>query len=644
MSLYGSAYFGSVQPRIAVYIRGMLLKLFTNYSLPRWLVFASDMVFLLLIFLLTYLLRYNFRISDFDPAKAVQQGLIVVSVYGFWELILRSYAGLIRHTTIIDLFNVLLSAGISAFFLVSFTILSRNSILPDLLDIPLSIILIHFVTATLFLFLIRILIKLFFQLSCSNGTKKNVLIYGAGDLGVIVKRIIDSDIRGIFRIYAFIDGKRALQGKKLNGIPVFAPDALTHEFISRSRAKVLVLALKETTPAEKSKILMRAVDLGLEVLESPPVDSWMNGQMNVKQLRKVDPADLLGRDPISLDLELIARGLEGKTILVTGAAGSIGSEIVRQLARFRPGEVILVDQAETPMFHIGNELKSFNRSLNFRLILADVTNAAKMEKIFADHRPSVVFHAAAYKHVPLLEENVHEAIRVNAGGTNIIADLAISHGAGKFVLISTDKAVRPANIMGATKRLCEIIVREKSIIQGETQFVITRFGNVLGSNGSVIHEFYRQIEQGGPVRVTHPEITRFFMTIPEACQLVLQAGFMGKGGEIYVFDMGEQVKIVDLANNMIRLSGFEPGREIQLEFTGLRPGEKLYEELLYEEEKVLPTYNPKIRIAAPENGVTVINPSQIMDRLNNLYSYTEAQLKSFLFDEVLKENGDHCRY
>jgi len=568
-----------------------------------------------------------------------------VTIYAVFELLFRSYSGLIRHTTIIDIFIVFIATSSSLIVLLGLTLLGRKMGWSVTFNIPISIILIHYVTITLLLFFVRIIIKIGFQLLSTSGSKKNVLIFGAGDMGVIVKRLINSDIKASYQISGFLDFNRKLQGKKLNGIPVFNPDVLNSAFLLKHKIDTLILALENISPKRKSEIIRTAMDLDLKILETPAVDKWLNGQLHIGQIQKVKISDLLGRDPIKLNLELIGKGLKGKTILVTGAAGSIGSEIVRQLARFMTRKVVLIDQAETPMFHLGNELNDKFSNMKFQLLLADVTNYEKMECIFQEFHPDIVFHAAAYKHVPLMEENPHEAIRVNVGGTKIIAELSVKYGVTKFVMISTDKSVNPSNVMGASKRLCEMIIQSRAQQTGmKTQFVITRFGNVLGSNGSVIPIFSKQIEEGGPVTVTHPEVTRYFMTIPEACELVLEAGFMGKGGEIFIFDMGKQIRIADLANHLIQLSGLIPGKDIQIVYTGLRPGEKLYEELLSGNENSIPTHNQKINIAQIEKVDCKEVLLKIDDLLKNLYTKSPQQVVEFIRDMVPEYKSDNGKY
>ena len=530
---------------------------------------------------------------------AVEQAILVAIVYCVFELIFRSFAGLIRHTTIRDIFNVLLTTTSAVIVLLVFTFVGNISEWNSVFNLPRSVLVIHYVTINAFLFISRISVKMFFEMvSVRPANKKNVIIYGAGALGVVVSRVISSDTENDYNIVAFLDGNKKLQRKILSGVPVFSPEKLTSSFLEKNKVKTMIFAINDIAPSRKSDIYREAVDMGLEVLQLPVISDWLNGTFDVRQLKKIRVQDLLSREPIQLNMKRIADGLRERTILVTGAAGSIGSEIVRQLTRFNVGKLVLVDNAETPMFNLENELQEHFAHAPVRTILGDVTDQARMEGVFRDYRPDYVYHAAAYKHVPLMEQNPYEAVRVNVGGTTIMTNLAVKYGVEKFVMVSTDKAVNPTNVMGASKRTCEQILRSRSSLEGNTtQFVITRFGNVLGSNGSVIPIFRRQIEEGGPVTVTHPDITRYFMTIPEACQLVLEAGFMGSGGEIFVFDMGEPVKIVDLARQMIKLSGYEPDKEIKIEFTGLRPGEKLYEELLTDQEKTLPTYNAKVKIA-----------------------------------------------
>jgi FlaA1/EpsC-like NDP-sugar epimerase len=446
-------------------------------------------------------------------------------------------------------------------------------------------------------------------------------------MGVIVKRALDSDIKGIYQVAGFIDDSKSLQGKKLNEIPVYSPKCLTSDFVLKHNIEALIFAIEKFSADKKSHAIRKALELGLEILQTPAFNTWLDGQLQMNQIRKVNLQDLLGRDPIKLNQKLIGIGLAGKTILVTGAAGSIGSEIVRQLARFSCRKLILVDQAETPMFHLANEMHAKFSHIPVQILVADVTHAIKMEQVFLTWHPDIVFHAAAYKHVPLMEENPHEAIRVNVGGTRNLCRLSVRYGVKKFVMISTDKAVNPTNVMGASKRICEMIVQAKSRqYETLTQFVTTRFGNVLGSNGSVIPLFTKQIEAGGPVTVTHPDITRYFMTIPEACELVLEAGFMGKGGEIFVFDMGKPVRIADLADQMIRLSGLIPEKDIKIEFTGLRPGEKLYEELLADVETTQPTHHSKIKIARVDR----FDPTEVLAKiealLSSLYNMSKSEL------------------
>lgn len=613
-----------------------MISLFNRYSVPRWMVFLADNVAVYATFALAYILRLNFDFGMLNPEFVLIQGLVVFVVYSFYSVVFRSYSGLLRHTTLTDISLVFMVTSFSVVSLVFLSIVTRLISLPSLFNLPLSVLLIHYVSITVILFFVRVFVKILFRFATmSGGVIKKVLIYGAGEMGFIVKRVLLSDPRSGFEVAAFIDDNRKLQGKKINGLSVYDSSVLNHKFLEKYEINTLIIAIKNLRPGRKSEIIRTSIDLGLEILETPAFDLWLNGQLNVRQLRKVKLEDLLGRDPIKLNMELIGAGLKDKVILVTGAAGSIGSEIVRQLARFDVKLAVLVDQAETPSYNLNNELNKRFPKFPYKLILGDVTNADKMKSIFDSYTPEIVFHAAAYKHVPLMEANPHEAVRVNVGGTRLLTDLAVSSGVSKFVMISSDKSVNPANVMGATKRVCEMIVQSVAQQEGvKTDFVITRFGNVLGSNGSVIPLFEKQISEGGPVTVTDPLITRYFMTISEACELVLEAGFMGKGNQIYVFDMGEPVAIVDLAYQMIRLSGLVPDKDIEVVFTGLRPGEKLYEELLTGGENILPTYHPKIKIAGVEKFDGLVIMSKTDSLLKDLYNATGQEIVSAMRDLV----------
>jgi FlaA1/EpsC-like NDP-sugar epimerase len=609
-------------------LKNRTAKIFQKHSLPRWFVLFVDITAVFLAFIFAYLLRYNFESYTFSWSLAFGQSLLVCFVYLIFMILYKSYSGLIRQTTIRDTFIIALTTSTALLFLALVTIVSRKLEPGKYTNLPLSILLIHYAMVTAFLFFFRVFVKMFYVfVSAPASKRKNVLIYGAGETGIVVKRVIQSDPKRGFQLKGFIDDNMKLEGKKVDGYPVYSAKVLSREFVEAERISAFIFAIKNIGSLRKKEILESAVELGLEILDTPSFDQWFNGNLEVKHLRKVQLEDLLSREPITLDMLRIGEGLRNKTIMVTGAAGSIGSEIVRQLTKYDYKLLILVDQAETPCFFLHNELTEKYPGCRYKLIIGDVTNYRKMEFIFKRHHPEIVFHAAAYKHVPVMEKNPHEAFRVNVGGTKNISDLAIKYKSEKFVMISSDKAVNPTNVMGATKKVCELLVHAQARKPGiETKFITTRFGNVLGSNGSVIPLFKKQISEGGPLTITDPEITRFFMTIPEACQLVLEAGFMGNGGEIFIFDMGEPVKILDIAIKLIKLSGLNPYEDIEIRYTGLRPGEKLYEELFAENEEQLPTHNPKISIAKiAEADYEYILPI-IKSTLDNIYEKSGAEV------------------
>ena len=447
-----------------------------------------------------------------------------------------------------------------------------------------------------------------------------------------------------YLLCGFIADEEDLVGKRLMGLKIYANDDKLPGILERKGVKRIIISPAKMKEVRQTDFLDKMLSQGIKVMYTPPMDEWQKDAGLHAQIRKIRIEDLLEREPIQIDLHKIASHIEGKRVLVTGAAGSIGSEIMRQVAAFNPYVMILVDQAETPLHDVRLELMDKWKAVEAQTIVGDIANASRMEDIFRRYRPQYIFHAAAYKHVPMMEDNVSESIQTNVAGTKILADLAVKYGAEKFVMISTDKAVNPTNVMGCSKRICEIYVQSlakklQRTGEAQTQFITTRFGNVLGSNGSVIPRFREQIERGGPVTVTHPEIIRYFMTIPEACRLVLEAGSMGHGGEIFIFDMGKPVKILDLAKKMISLSGHP---EVKIEFTGLRHGEKLYEELLNVKEHTQPTYHEKIMIASVREYDYDEVKGRIEELIKTSYGYddmaTVGAMKS-LVPEFISKNS-----
>jgi FlaA1/EpsC-like NDP-sugar epimerase len=462
--------------------------------------------------------------------------------------------------------------------------------------IPYSIILIDYFVSVFLLTSSRLVYKaVYYEVSNYAKQKLHVIIVGADEFAFSTKKALERENYARYEVVAFVDNENQSTGKKLDGISIFSIDRLP-ELLEINTISSIIIAKHKLATDIKKEIIDIALNYYVKVLSVPKFSDWINGELSFKQLKKLKIEDLLERPPIVLDKQKISEEVKNKTVLVTGAAGSIGSEIVRQLTSFKPHKIIVFDQAESPLYELEMELRDQFQYFDFEIVIGDMTNTERMEKMFSSFKPEIVYHAAAYKHVPMMENNPSEAVRNNVFGSKTIADLSMKYGVSKFVMVSTDKAVNPTNVMGATKRIAEIYTQSLNAI-GTTKFITTRFGNVLGSNGSVIPRFKSQIESGGPITVTHPEITRFFMTIPEACSLVLEAGAHGNGGEIFIFDMGKSVKIVDLAKKMIMLSGLKLGKDIHIKFTGLRPGEKLYEELLADKENTRPTHHNQIMIA-----------------------------------------------
>lgn len=566
---------------------------------PRWVILSIDILLCLLALSIAYAIRFDFVQPEPNQLKnewkVLKPSLLIYLLIRISSFLLtKTYSGIIRFTSTQDAKRIFLTLLAGTFLFGGISAI-RYFFFDGYFMLPISIIILEFVFAFMLLLAMRVSIKLLYiEQNKSRGATKSVIIYGAGDMGMATKKILEQDVNTVYNIIGFIDDNKSVQGKYLERTPIKSPDHL-EKWAAKKEIDTLIIAINKPDPEKKRAIIQRALELDLNLLSTPPLDQWSDGAFNTKLIKKVNIEDLLGRKEIKLHTDNIYKYLNGKVILVTGAAGSIGSEIARQVLKYGPAKLILLDQAETPSYELENELREKFKDAKFEAVIADVSCKKRMQKVFEHFQPQVVFHAAAYKHVPLMEENPAEAVKVNIEGTKIVADLSHEFGCESFVMISTDKAVNPTNVMGASKRIAEIYVQ--SLSKGsDTKFTTTRFGNVLGSSGSVIPIFKRQIEQGGPVTVTDERITRFFMTIPEACQLVLEAGTMGSGGEIYVFDMGESVKIIDLAEQMIKLSGFELDKDIKIKITGLRPGEKLYEELLTNEENTIPTHHEKILI------------------------------------------------
>lgn len=573
--------------------------------LPRWMILLFDLVVVSFTGLVSYLLLRR------TGVLYIKQDLYLYSIGIYLLLTLisfrafRTYSGIIRHSSYIDAVKIFFSQ-----FTVALLLLTINNLYENLTDNLLFLnigILINAVFSFTCLLLYRVLVKQVFEnyFSHIKGQKLiRAIIYGSDANAIAVANALKSEIPARFKLVGFVDKLSQNHSKMILGLPILQHKKKIPVLMRIFKAEALVIADKTLTKEEQLDIVEDCLEFNYKVYTVPLITDWENSTEISKKIKSFQIEDLLERKPIQLDHSAISGQLRGKVILVTGAAGSIGSEIVRQVLRFAPQRVILLDQAETPLHHLSLEI--FKTQANkdcCRTIVADIRNKDGLEEIFKKYRPSVVYHAAAYKHVPLMEENPSQAVFVNVMGTKNVVDLSCQYNVDSFVMVSTDKAVNPSNVMGASKRIAEKYVQalhNKSVVEKgncTTKFITTRFGNVLGSNGSVVPLFTKQIESGGPITLTHPDIIRYFMTIPEACQLVLEAGAMGRGGEIYIFDMGKPVRIIDLAKKMIRLAGFVPDKDIAIKIVGLRPGEKLYEELLNNTSKTLPTHHEKIMIA-----------------------------------------------
>ena len=543
---------------------------------------------------ISFLFWANFRIDRIPWELLLKGAVVIAGVRVLSFAVGRTYSGIVRFTGTEDalrIFYVLTAGEI---------VLALGNCVYFLFEgaffVPFGLMLTEYVLLTSMMIMTRMVIKhLYAQFIGNQRTKKNVIICGSDEYGVMAKHAMDNSVDVAYNIIAFVDLNNRKAGKVLEGIRIYKLDTL-EDLLNRNKVDKVVIAKKVISPDRKREIVDICLNHDVNVLEVPRFESWINGELTMQHIRNIKIEDLLERSVIHIDETNLRKQLLNKVVLVTGAAGSIGSEIVRQLTHFKPSLIVLFDQAESPLYDIELELKEDFSCSDYKIEIGDIRDRRRVDGIFSTYHPDIVYHAAAYKHVPMMEKHPLESVKTNVFGTKNVADCAVKYGAKRFVMISTDKAVNPTNVMGASKRIAEIYTQSLNKV-ADTCFITTRFGNVLGSNGSVIPRFKKQIEAGGPITVTHPDITRFFMTIPEACQLVLQAGALGNGGEIFVFDMGKSVRIVDLARKMIKLSGYEVGKDIHIVFTGLRPGEKLYEEVLNVKETTLPTVHERIKIA-----------------------------------------------
>ncbi|RQO67569.1 polysaccharide biosynthesis protein [Pedobacter sp. KBW06] len=613
--------------------------MFTKLEIvSRWIIFTIDICLSLFALLFAVILQHNFIIDRINFISFYKSVLLVIAVNSLVFYSVKTFAGIVRYTSAQDSFRILFSVILS-----SLVLFFTNAIIIVVSGVPV-ISNVAIVIYTLFSFLLlityRVIVKYFFMyLKNAKLDKIRVIIYAAGEAGVATKRTFDHDAKVNKTIIAFVDDDLRKVGKTIDGVRILDASQLEH-LILKHEVDEIIFASFSIPPDRKNQIVDICLENDVKILNIPSPEVWAKGPVTTAQIQNLNIEDLLNRKTIQIDIDGIQTQLKDKRILITGAAGSIGSEVVRQLLKFETGLIILCDQSETALHNIYLELEEAHANTNFHAFIGDVKDEKRMEFLFETYKPHYVYHAAAYKHVPLMEDNPTEAIKTNVFGTKTIADKAVKHGVQKFVMISTDKAVNPTNVMGTSKRIAEIYVQSLNNslhdrhhifsnglsyineldVKPITKFITTRFGNVLGSNGSVIPRFKQQIEKGGPVTVTHPEITRYFMTIPEACRLVLEAGCMGKGGEIFVFDMGKSVKIVELAKKMIRLAGLIPNEDIKISYSGLRPGEKLFEELLNDHENTMPTHHEKIMIGK----VREYDFNNVQDQLSILFKYASS--------------------